>query len=193
MEPSLQAAFRAQRLLSRGVNLAETPAALAEPGVVQIEPVGRRKLSVRMSPVAQRAGVKAGPPPAFMSFDGYCRLVEKLVPPLELYLQGEEDPLLHPRFFDMVAFATQRGLDVSTTTRLVGLTARRAEECVLSGLKRLHVVPGGEPGLVQRSLQRLEEAKRRLRQQRPEVLRVEAAPGVGAATRIGFSGLPLPS
>ena len=121
---------------------------------MQIEPVGRRTLA----------------PPPVMSFDAYCRLIDSLRPPLELHLQGDEEPLLHPRFFDMVAYAVQRGLDVATTTRLPRMSARRAEECVQSGLKRMHVAAGGEPVLVRRGLLRLEEAKRKLGSRLPEVV-----------------------
>jgi hypothetical protein len=148
-------------------------------------------LSTRASPALQRAGVRATPPPAFMSFDAYCRLVDGFVPPLELHLQGADEPLLHPRVFDMVAYATQRGLDVCATTRMPGLTAKRAEECVQSGLRRMHVLLERDPsGLVRRSLARLEEAKRRLGSKLPEVMLVDAAPVLTPATHITFSGRP---
>ncbi len=154
-----------------GVNLAETPKELVLPAAVRVQPVGRGKLSVRGSPALQRAGMRPSAPPAFMSFDAFCRLVDTLRPPLELHLQGEDDPLLHPRFFDMVAYAAQRGLDVFATTRMPGLSVRRAEECVLSGLARLEVLAGPDPaGLVRRSLARLEEAKQRLGRRFPEVI-----------------------
>jgi hypothetical protein len=150
------------------MDLAATPPELAVPQVVQVEPVGRRKLATR----------GPGVPPAFMTFDAFCRLVGKLCPPLALHLSGDQEPLLHPRFFDMVAVAAARGLDVSATTRLPGLTANRAEECVQSGLHRLHVVLGGEPSaLLLRSLRRLAEAKRRLQSATPGIVLVSANPG----------------
>ena len=177
------------------MNLAETPAAdLRISNVVQIEPVGRRLLAPRSSPLAHRTGVRAVTPPAFMAFDRFCRLVEALVPPLELHLGGEDEPLLHPRFFDMVAYAAAKGLEVSATTALPGLTADRAEECVDSGLKRLHVVLAGRPTpLQERSLRRLEEAKRRLGSRSPELLLSDKRWAPTASERYGFHGQRLPA
>jgi hypothetical protein len=124
-----------------------------------------------------------------MSFGSFCTLVGALRPPLELRLQGEGEPLLHPRFFEMVAFAAGRGLEVSVTTRMPGLSASRAEECVQSGLARMHVVLGPNPSsLARRGLVRLEEAKRQLGSARPEVILADAAPVLSPAARIAFSG-----
>jgi hypothetical protein len=172
-----QAPYRACRLLSKGVNLAEAPA-VAAPGVLQmqVEPVGRRKLPGRA--------------PAFMSFEAFCRLVDRARPPAQLLLQGDAEPLLHPRFFDMVAYAVQRGVEVDATTRLPAFTARRAEECVKSGLRTLNVVLDPAPaGLSRRGLERLDEAKRRLGSRLPEVRLLEAAPAA-LPQRIVFSGQP---
>lgn len=172
------------------VNLAEVPAAtLPVATVVQIEPVGRRRLAGHASPVLQRAGVRAEAPPALMAFGAFCTLVGALRPPVALHLQGEGEPLLHPRFFDMVAFAAGRGLDVSATTRMPGISARRAEECVQSGLARLHVLLGANPStLARRGMARLEEAKQRLGSARPEVILADAPPALSPAARIAFSG-----
>ncbi len=186
----MQAPFRVCSLLDTAiVNLAEVPAATLPPAtVVQIEPVGRRKLAAHASPVLQRAGMSSAPP-AFMSFGAFCTLVGALRPPVELHLQGEGEPLLHPRFFEMVAFAAGRGLEVSATTRMPSLSASRAEECVQSGLARLHVLLGADPsGLAQRGLARLEEAKQRLGSARPEVILADTAPVLAPAARIAFSG-----
>jgi MoaA/NifB/PqqE/SkfB family radical SAM enzyme len=138
------------------VNLAETPAgALELASVVQVAPVGPRPLMA----------------PALMSFDRFCRFVDSLAAPRELHLNGEEDPLQHPRFFDMVAHATAKGLEVTAATRLPGLSASRAEACVQSGLLRLHVRLDGKPTpLQERSLRRLEEAKRKLGSTTPQVI-----------------------
>jgi hypothetical protein len=156
------------------VNLAEVPAAtLPVATVVQIEPVGRRRMAA----------------PALMSFGAFCTLVGALRPPVALHLHGEGEPLLHPRFFDMVAFAAARGLEVSATTGMPALSARRAEECVQSGLARLHVLLGPDPtALARRGLARLEEAKRRLGSARPQVILADAAPVLSPAARIAFSG-----
>ena len=157
------------------MNLAEAPADLLPASVVHeavaVEPVTRRLMSARMSPMAQRAGMKASSPPAFLSFDAFCRKVDALIPPLELHFNGQEDPFLHPRFLDMVAYAAQRGFEATATTRMPALSTRRAEECVQSGLRRLVVELGPDPsGLARRSLVRLEEAKQRLGSAFPEIV-----------------------
>jgi radical SAM protein with 4Fe4S-binding SPASM domain len=105
------------------------------PGFVQIEPVGQCNLRCRMCPVSLREEK----PPAFMDFDVFCRLLDQFSGVKELHLQGLGEPLLHPRFFDMVRYAAARGIDVSTNTNLTALSPRRAEECVKSGLARAFV------------------------------------------------------
>jgi hypothetical protein len=175
----VQAAFPARGLLTRGVNLAENPAALALANLVEIEPVGRRKLP--------------GSPPGFLAFDAYCRIVRELAPPLEVHLHGAADPLLHPRLFDMVAYAVARGLDVSVTTRLAALAPSRAEACVESGLRRLRVLSAGTPTpLAARNLTRLEEAKHKLKSVLPEIEVVrDVAPAGTPSMRYAFSGVPV--
>jgi hypothetical protein len=178
MKRPVQAAFPACGLLARGVNLAETPAALAPGRVVEIEPVGRRKL--------------AGSPPAFLAYDAWCRIVSGLQPPAEIHVHGEADPLLHPRLFDMIAFAAERGLEVTLTTRLATLAPSRAEACIGSGVRLVRVLTQGEPSpLAARSVARLEEAKRRLGKALPEVVFVlPGAPAIAPATKIPFGGAP---
>jgi MoaA/NifB/PqqE/SkfB family radical SAM enzyme len=105
------------------------------PQFVQIEPVGQCNLKCRMCPVVYRDEK----PPAFMSFEAYCRVLDGFDTVEELHLQGLGEPLLHPRFFDMVRYAAARGIAVSTNTNLTALSPRRAEECVKSGLRRIHV------------------------------------------------------
>jgi radical SAM protein with 4Fe4S-binding SPASM domain len=46
---------------------------------------------------------------------------------------------MHPRFFEMVALATARGIQVTTNSNATLLNERRAEQCVTSGLDRLHI------------------------------------------------------
>jgi MoaA/NifB/PqqE/SkfB family radical SAM enzyme len=40
---------------------------------------------------------------------------------------------MHTRFFDMVRYATDKGIRVSTNSNLTLLNAQRAERCVTSG------------------------------------------------------------
>lgn len=164
------------------MNLAELPEAPPLPDFVQIEPVGQCNLACRMCPVVYRDDGGPGRPPAFISFQTYCRLLDQFPAVKTLQLQGLGEPLLHPRFFDMVKYAAARGIEVSTNTNLTALSERRAEECVLSGLRRMHVSldaadkaayeyirTGARHERVLRNLGRLIEAKRRLGARRPEI------------------------
>jgi MoaA/NifB/PqqE/SkfB family radical SAM enzyme len=148
------------------------------PEFVQIEPVGQCNLSCRMCPVVHREEK----PPAFMSYDVFCRLLDQFPGAKELHLQGLGEPLLHPRFFDMVRYAAARGMAVSTNTNLTALSERRAEECVKSGLRRMHVSldaaeaaayeyirVGARFSKVLRNLRRLTEAKTGLKRDLPEI------------------------
>jgi MoaA/NifB/PqqE/SkfB family radical SAM enzyme len=109
------------------------------PRRVQIEPVGRRLLPRRLSAISMRVDGLRGGPPGFLSVDAFAKLLAQL-PGLEaLRLQGDGEPLAHPRFFDMVSHAAARGVAVSTTTRLQVFNRRLAEDCVKSGLRTLHV------------------------------------------------------
>jgi MoaA/NifB/PqqE/SkfB family radical SAM enzyme len=108
------------------------------PTFLQIEPVGQCNLRCRMCPIQFRTDGPPHGPPAFMDFDTFARLVVEF-PALEhLQLQGLGEPMMHPRFFDMVEFAARRGIRVSTNTNLTLLSPRRAERCVTSGLAELH-------------------------------------------------------
>jgi radical SAM protein with 4Fe4S-binding SPASM domain len=51
-----------------------------------------------------------------------------------LHLQGLGEPMLHPRFFDMVEYAVNKGIRVTTNTNLTLLNARKAQRCIASGL-----------------------------------------------------------
>jgi len=154
------------------------------PEFVQIEPVGQCNLACRMCPVVLREEK----PPAFMPYDAFCRLLDQFPAVRELHLQGLGEPLLHPRFFDMVRYAAQRGIEVSTNTNLTALSERRAEECVKSGLARLHVSldaaearayeyirVGARFSKVLRNLGWLNQAKERLHAAQPEIRLVAVA------------------
>lgn len=154
------------------------------PQFVQIEPVGQCNLKCRMCPVVYRDAK----PPAFLSYGDYCRLLDQFHGVKELHLQGLGEPLLHPRFFDMVRYAAARGIEVSTNTNLTALSSRRAEECVTSGLRRMHVSldsaqaqsyeyirVGARFDKVLRNLRWLTDAKRRLASPSPEIALVAVA------------------
>jgi molybdenum cofactor biosynthesis enzyme MoaA len=145
------------------MNLAEQ-AELRLPNSAQLEPVGPAKA------------------PALMSFEAFCALLGAQPGLKELQLQGAGEPLAHPRFFDMVAYAAARGIDVTTTTTLLTISDARLEECVASGLRRIDVAPGAahpsdcdylRPGSklrrALRNARRLAEARKRQRAKHPEI------------------------
>lgn len=150
----------------------------ALPRFVQIEPVGQCNLKCKMCPVVYREEK----PPAFIAYEVFCRLLDQFPDVKELHLQGLGEPLLHPRFFDMVRYAAARGIEVTTNTNLTALSERRAEECAQSGLRRMHVSldaaeaaayeyirVGARFSKVLRNLRWLIAAKERLGSQLPEI------------------------
>ena len=123
-------------------------APVALPQYVQIEPIGQCNLRCKMCPIQFRPDGQPGSPSAFMPFEIFCKLVEQFDGMTELHLQGLGEPLLHPRFFDMVRFAADRGIRVSTNTNMTMLTDARAAECVWSGLHTMHVSLDGASSAV---------------------------------------------
>src|SRR5206468_9128553 len=109
------------------------------PSYVQIEPVGQCNLRCQMCSIQFRQDGPPYGPLAFMDFEQFTRLIDQFVNVQELHLQGLGEPMMHPRFFDMVAYAAERGIQVSTNSNLTLLNASRAERCVASGLDQLHV------------------------------------------------------
>jgi radical SAM protein with 4Fe4S-binding SPASM domain len=109
------------------------------PTYVQIEPVGQCNLRCQMCSIPFR---KDGPPygpPAFMDYKTYTSIIDQFTNLQELHLQGLGEPMMHPRFFDMVEYAASKGISVSTNSNLTLLNERRAERCVTSGLQTLHI------------------------------------------------------
>jgi MoaA/NifB/PqqE/SkfB family radical SAM enzyme len=108
------------------------------PPFLQLEPVGQCNLACRMCAVPFR---EDGPARglAAMPFADYTRLIDQFAGLRELHLQGLGEPLMHPRFFDMVRYAAARGIAVSLNTNLTLLTDRRARECATCGLAAIHV------------------------------------------------------
>lgn len=106
---------------------------------VQIEPVGQCNLKCRMCPIQFRKDGALGGPAAFMCYEVFCQLVDQFPCMEELHLQGLGEPMLHPRYFDMVRYASARGVQVSTNTNLIVCTETRVRDCLGSGLRKLYV------------------------------------------------------
>jgi hypothetical protein len=54
-------------------------------------------------------------PPAFMAFETFIWLVDGFPSLAELHPQGLGEPMIHPRFFDMVTCAAGKGIRVAPT------------------------------------------------------------------------------
>jgi MoaA/NifB/PqqE/SkfB family radical SAM enzyme len=74
-----------------------------------------------------------------MRFEVFTRLVDQFENVKTLHLQGLGEPLLHPRFFDMVEYAVAKGIRVTTNSNLTLLSAPRAERMITSGLDGLFI------------------------------------------------------
>jgi radical SAM protein with 4Fe4S-binding SPASM domain len=108
------------------------------PVFAQIEPVGHCNLRCLMCPVRYR-DVRC----AFMTWEVYTSILDRLPNVAELHLQGLGEPLLHPRFFDMVAHAQRRGIGVSVNTNLTVLSPINAERMASCGLRSIFVSVDG--------------------------------------------------
>jgi radical SAM protein with 4Fe4S-binding SPASM domain len=79
------------------------------------------------------------------------RIMEQCSGLKKLHLQGLGEPLLHPHFFDMVALASRKNIEVTASSNLTLLSRRTAGLCVSSGLRCLHVsVDGATPATYER-------------------------------------------
>lgn len=158
------------------------------PTFLQIEPVGQCNLRCQMCPISFRRDGPPYGPPAFMQWETFTRLLDQFPGLQELQLQGLGEPMMHPRFFDMVAFATARGIRVGTNSNLTLLNPQRTERCVSSGLLDLHVSIDGATAeiyetirvrarldRVLRNLEMLTDARRRLNSATPRLRMVVVA------------------
>jgi MoaA/NifB/PqqE/SkfB family radical SAM enzyme len=145
------------------------------PRYVQLEPVGQCNLRCTMCPIQYREDGPPFGPPAFMAWETFERLIDGFDTMTELHLQGLGEPMMHPRFFDMIEYAARRGIRVSTNTNISLLNQRRADRCVSSGLDCIHVSIDGATAetyeririrghwdRVLRNMERLIESRQRL-------------------------------
>ncbi len=155
------------------------------PTHVQIEPVGQCNLRCQMCAIQFRRDGPPFGPLAFIDFEKFTYIIDQFVNIEELHLQGMGEPMMHPRFFDMVAYATKLGIRVTTNSNLTLLNDGRAERCVASGLDSLHVSIDGASAetyerirvrahfdRVVRNLERLLAARERLSSKLPHMILV---------------------
>lgn len=95
-----------------------------------------------LPPRAQLEPVGPARAPALMSFAAFRAFLAEQPGLKEVELAGAGEALAHPRLFDMVSYAAERGIAVSTTTSLLIVSDARIAACVASGLRRLDVAPG---------------------------------------------------
>lgn len=116
----------------------KAPGGIPTPSYVQIEPVGACNLRCKMCPINYRDDQPLHGNRRYMEYDLYTRIVDQFTNLKTLHLQGLGEPMLHPQFFDMIAYAVNKGIRVTTNTNLTLLTPARAEQCITSGLHTLH-------------------------------------------------------
>jgi radical SAM protein with 4Fe4S-binding SPASM domain len=89
--------------------------------------------------------------PALMAFTTFTQLIDQFTTLKDLHLQGLGEPMMHPQFFDMVEYAVQKGIQVTTNSNLTLLGDKQAERCITSGLHSLHVsIDGATPTTYER-------------------------------------------
>jgi radical SAM protein with 4Fe4S-binding SPASM domain len=152
------------------------------PSYIQIEPVGQCNLRCQMCAIQFRQDGPPYGPLAFMDFGQFTQIIDQFPMLSELHLQGLGEPMMHPRFFDMVSYAVNRGIKVTTNSNLTLLNQRRAEQCISSGLHCLHVSIDAASGEVYErirvrahfdrvvgNLERLHTARQRLHSETPRI------------------------
>jgi radical SAM protein with 4Fe4S-binding SPASM domain len=152
------------------------------PRYIQIEPVGQCNLRCQMCPIQFRRDGPPYGPPAYMDFAKFCRLIDSFPRLSELHLQGLGEPMMHPRFFDMVSYAAGRGIQVTTNSNFTLLPKGRARLCIESGLAAIFVSidgataetyerirVGSDFNVVRRNLELLVAARRQAGSARPAI------------------------
>lgn len=109
------------------------------PSYVQIEPVGQCNLRCQMCSIQFRDDAPGDGSLALMPWTTFTQLIDQFTTLETLHLQGLGEPMMHPQFFDMVEYAVQKGIQVTTNSNLTLLGDKQAERCITSGLHRLHV------------------------------------------------------
>jgi len=122
---------------------------LSTPFVLFVDPSDVCNFHCKFCPTGERRPAETGRKPQLMEFalyrkiiDGLCEL-ESPLKVLRLYKDGE--PLLNPRFADMVRYAKQGGcaLQIDTTTNGSLLNPKKNLELISAGLDRINISVNG--------------------------------------------------
>ncbi len=86
-----------------------------------------------------------------MEWTTYTRILEQFPTLKHLHLQGLGEPMMHPRFYDMVEHAANKGIQVTTNSNFTLLNPQRADRLVTCGLDTLHIsIDAATPALYER-------------------------------------------
>jgi radical SAM protein with 4Fe4S-binding SPASM domain len=148
------------------------------PKELQIEVTGACNLACKMCLVRYRP--KLGRRSGAMCFHTFKELVDALPELEKLTLQGLGEPLLAPDIFEMIEYATGRGIRLGFNTNGTYLTSEVSERLVRAGVGWLHVSvdgataetyegirEGSDFALVSEHVRGLVAARRRLGAHRP--------------------------
>lgn len=118
---------------------------------------------------------------ADLPFERFVEALDALPALAHIELQGEGESLMHPRFFDMVALARQRGIKVSFISNGSYLHREVATRVVQAGIEKVSVslesadpatfqrIRGGKLEKVLRGIETLLDVRRELSSARPVV------------------------
>jgi MoaA/NifB/PqqE/SkfB family radical SAM enzyme len=125
----------------------ETVIPLSVPFIILVDPSDKCNIRCKFCPTGDLALMKSTPGRhfGFMDFDLYKKIIKDIcefgepIRVLRLYKEGE--PLLHPRFSEMVSYARNTGCSdrIDTTTNGILLTPEKSEKIIKAGLTRLNV------------------------------------------------------
>ena len=120
---------------------------LSAPFVIFVDPADTCNFKCKFCPTGDRELMKKTPGRNFgiMDFELYKKIIDDIcefeepIKVLRLYKDGE--PLLNPRFADMVKYAKDKGcaLKVDTTTNASLLTKKKSAEIISAGLDRINI------------------------------------------------------
>ena len=182
-------ALTAKRIWNATINVASfllswmirKPVVWGYPPIVNIEPTNICNLHC---PLCVTGCKKMKRPRGYIDMDSFQRFVDRVadrVIYLTLYHQGE--PYLHKQFHDMVAYAKQKGVYVTTSTNAHFISREEAERVVKSGLDSMIISLdgveqstyetyriGGHFDTVIDGIQNLVEAKKRFKSRVPYLL-----------------------
>jgi len=77
-----------------------------------------------------------------MKFDVYTGIIDQFTGLRDLHLQGLGEPMMHPRFFEMVSYAVSKGIRVTTNSNATFLNYSRARTMQLAVDWRIYQLSG---------------------------------------------------